>query len=159
MKVNHHYKNFFVAMIVTILMAVFGGLLGFQGMSEWYPSLIKPLDIPLWLFSIVQAFYYIICVGIIFRLLTFVTDKASQKFSLSLFTGMMLLAELWNYFFLGLKSVSLGFFSILVFSLIAVLVYFNLKHTDRLSSIILTPYLLWLIIDIFWLFRLWQANS
>ena len=146
-------------MIVTIFMAIFGSLLGIHGMSEWYPSLIKPLDIPLWLFSIVQAFYYIICVSIIYRLLTFVVDNASQKFSLSLFTGMMFLAELWNYFFLGLKSVSLGFFSILIFSLIAVLVYFNLKHTDRLSSIILTPYLLWLIIDIFWLFRLWQANS
>ena len=72
---------------------------------------------------------------------------------------MMIFAESWNYFFLGLKNVSLGFWLMLVFSLVAIVVYLNLRRTDKVSSYVFLPYLVWLLADISWIFRVWQANK
>lgn len=145
--------------MITLVVAVYGALLAIDGMKEWYPSLTKPVDIPLWLFSIVQPIYYVICVTVLYRLISYVEDFKVKRNSVTLFMFMMLFAESWNYFFLGLKSVSLGFWLMLVFSFIAMLVFFNLRKVDRLSSKIFTPYLIWLLVDITWIYGVWEANG
>lgn len=141
-------KTLGYAFLITLVIAIYGSLLAIDGMKDWYPSLVKPVDIPMWLFAIVQPVYYGICMAIMYRLLIYVEDKKKRNFSLSLLIFMMLFAESWNYFFLGLKSVSLGFWLMLVFSIIAVIVFFNLRKTDKISSNIFLPYLVWLLADI-----------
>jgi len=147
-----------LAFLFTFVMAVYGGLLSLDGMKEWYPSLTKPFDIPIWLFGVVQLVYYCICITIIYRLYSRLEKSRIRSISISLFAFMMVFAESWNYFFLGQKSISLGFWLILVFYLIVLAVYFILRKVDRLSSLILAPYLIWLLVDIIWLFKLWQVN-
>lgn len=152
-------KNLGIAFIVTLIIAIYGSLLAIDGMKEWYPSLIKPIDIPMWLFATVQPIYYVICITIMYRLLSYVADRRSRLVSLSLLVFMMLCAESWNYFFLGLHSVSLGFWLMLLFCGVVLLVYFNLRKTDNISAKVLLPYLLWLIVDISWIYEIWDKNS
>ena len=138
---------------------MYGSVLAIDGMKEWYPSLVKPVDIPMWLFGFVQLVYYGICITILYRLFSYIEDTRKRKISLSLFLFMMIFAESWNYFFLGLKNVSVGFWLVLVFSLITIVVYLNLRKTDKVSSYVFLPYLVWLLVDISWIFGLWQANK
>ena len=152
-------KTLGLAFLITLVIAMYGSLLAIDGMKEWYPYLVKPVDIPMWLFGFVQLVYYGICITILYRLFSYIEDTKERKISLSLFLFMMIFAESWNYFFLGLKNVSLGFWLMLVFSLIAIVVYLNLRKTDKVSSYVFLPYLVWLLADISWIFKLWQANT
>lgn len=147
------------SILITLIIAVYGSLLAIDGMKEWYPSLVKPVDIPMWLFGIVQPVYYGICITILYRLFAYVEDTKKKQTSVFIILFMMIFAESWNYFFLGLRSVSLGFWLMLVFFLIAIVVFINLRKTDKISSYIFLPYLLWLLIDISWIYELWKANS
>ena len=159
MKFVKQPKHLGKAFLITIVLAIYGGLLSIEGMSEWYPSLIKPIDIPIWLFGIVQPAYYLICVTILYRLYTRVEkSRVRRRTSMSLFVFMMFFAESWNFFFLGLKSVSLGFWLLLIFCLVVISVFLNLRRVDKNSSLILLPYLIWLVADIMWIFEIWQAN-
>ena len=152
-------KTLGLAFLITLVIAVYGSVLAIDGMKEWYPYLVKPVDIPMWLFGFVQLVYYGICITILYRLFSYIEDTKERKISLFLFLFMMIFAESWNYFFLGLKNVSLGFWLMLVFSLIAIVVYLNLRKTDKVSSYVFLPYLVWLLADISWIFKLWQANT
>ena len=152
-------RNISISLIITFILAIIGTFLGLEGMEEWYPSLIKPLDVPLWLFAIVQPLYYIICIVIMYRLLTYKENKREKFTSLFLLLFMMIYAEVWNYFFLGLKSVSTGFWTLLIFAGIVLLLFQNLYKSDNKSARLLIPYLIWLIVDCVWMYSLWEANS
>ena len=152
-------KTLGLAFLITLVIVLYGSVLAIDGMKEWYPSLDKPVNIPMWLFGFVQLVYYGICITILYRLFSYIEDTKERKISLSLFLFMMIFAESWNYFFLGLKNVSLGFWLMLVFSLLAIVVYLNLRKTDKISSYVFLPYLVWLLVDISWIFELWQANT
>ena len=152
-------KNFAASFLVTFVIAVYGSLLAIDGMKEWYPSLVKPIDIPMWLFAIVQPLYYAICITIMYRLMTYVDVVKTKKLSLILLVFMMLFAETWNYFFLGLRDVSLGFWTMVAFSGVAIVVYVNLRRVDFISSKIFIPYLVWLLVDNAWMYGIWVSNS
>lgn len=158
MKIIKQPKLFGFTLLITIFLAVYGGILSIDGMREWYPSLVKPFNIPIWLFSAIQLIYYLICIAILYRLFSNLEQSRLKQASILLFIFMMFFAESWNYFFLGLKSVSLGFWLLLAFCLIAFINYINLRKVDKTSSIILAPYLVWLVFDIVWLYRIYQVN-
>ena len=136
------HKYFLIAFLITLVNAIFGSLLAIDGMEEWYPALIKPLDIPLWFFAIVQPLYYCICIFILYRLFSYVEESRKRIFSLSIYIFMMVYAESWNYFFLGLRNVSLGFWSMLGFGTLAFTVYLVLRKTEKISSHVFIPYLI-----------------
>lgn len=152
-------KKLVVSFVITFVIAVYGSLLAIDGMKEWYPSLVKPIDIPMWLFAIVQPLYYAICITIMYRLMTYVDVVKTKKLSLILLVFMMLFAETWNYFFLGLRDVSLGFWTMVAFSGVAIVVYVNLRRVDFISSKIFIPYLVWLLVDNAWMYGIWVSNS
>jgi len=152
-------KNALLAFLITLTNAISGGVLGIDGFEEWYPSLIKPISIPFWLFALVQPIYYLICIVILYRLFSYIDDRATKMVSTSLFIGMMIFAELWNYFFLGLHSVFLGFWLLIAFTIIVWMNYLILWRIDRFSFYSFTPYVLWLFVDLTWLYSLRAANS
>lgn len=153
-----HPRKLAIAIGITVVLAVYGGLLGIGGMQDWYPSLARPVDIPMWLFGVVQPVYYLICIAILYRLMCNVAGNPATKRSVGLLLGMMFVAESWNYLFLGLRSVSFGFWSLLGFAALAVVVYLDMRRTDRLSSHLFLPYLFWLPVDLVWMYGIWQAN-
>jgi len=151
-------KKLALSFIITFVIAIYGSLLALDGMKEWYPLLNKPVDIPMWLFAIVQPLYYAICITILYRLFAYISEQRTRRISLGLILFMMIFAESWNYLFLGLRSVALGFWSMLLFAGVAVLLFVQLRKVDPLSAKIFAPYLVWLLVDIAWMYGLWSAN-
>jgi benzodiazapine receptor len=73
--------------------------------------------------------------------------------------GVLLLNELWNYGFFGLRSTLAGFLGMVVFlalltALIAVLIRY-----ERFSAGLLVPYYLWVLYDLAWTYELWRLNG
>ena len=105
-----------VAIAICVLFALFGSALVGESLGNWYGTLDKPsFLVPLWVFYIVGAVYYVLFVTVLYRILTRVDDRRGRATSLALTIGVLFLNELWNYGFFGLESTLLGFLDIAVF--------------------------------------------
>ena len=148
------------AVALPVLFAVFGTVLvGTSGLG-WYEGLAKPwFLVPLGVFYLVGTLYYALFAVVLYRVLSRVEDPRGRALSLGLTAGVMLLNELWNYAFFGLRSTLAGFLGILVFlapltALVAVL----LRH-ERFSAGLLVPYYVWVLYDLAWTYQLWRLNG
>ena len=86
-------------------------------------------------------------------------NRGARGISLALALCVMLLNELWNYFFFGLRSTLAGFVGIALFLVpLSALIFALYKH-ERPSAVILAPYYLWVLYDLLWTFELWRLNG
>ena len=147
------------AVAVPVLFAVLGtALVGGSGL-EWYEGLEKPgFLVPLGIFYLVGALYYVLFAVVLYRVLSRVGDARGRAISLGLALGIMLLNELWNYAFFGLHSTLAGFLGIAMFvALLTPLVAVLLRY-ERFSAMLLVPYYLWVLYDLAWTYELWRLN-
>ena len=96
---------------------------------------------------------------VLYRVLSLVGDARGRAISLGLALGVMLLNEIWNYAFFGLRSTLAGFLGIVVFvALLTALVAVLLRY-ERFSAVLVVPYYLWVMLyDLAWTYQLWRLN-
>jgi translocator protein len=73
--------------------------------------------------------------------------------------GVLLLNELWNYGFFGLRSTLAGFLGIVVFLALLTALIAALLRYERFSAGLLVPYYLWVLYDLAWTYELWKLNG
>ena len=148
------------AVALPVLFAVFGtALVGGSGLG-WYEGLQKPrFLVPLGVFYLVGTLYYALFAVVLYRALSRVEDPRARALAFGLTLGVMLLNELWNYSFFGLRSTLAGFLGILVFlAPLTALVVVLLRH-ERVSAGLLVPYYLWVLYDLAWTYEMWRLNG
>jgi len=151
-------KIILISIIICALFAVLGGLLMGEGSSDWLLTLNQPwYSLPLWGWYIVGAVYYIMCITILYRVLS-QHKSQDRKYALGLVIAMMAGNVFWNYLFFGLANTFAGFISLLPFTLLVVILFKLLLKFDRTTAWILFPYLLWLVYDIIWAHEVWVMN-
>ena len=79
MTVVRQPKTLGLAFLITLVIAVHGSVLAIDGMKDWYSSLVKPVDISMWLFGFVQLVYYGICITILYRLFSYIARYEEEK--------------------------------------------------------------------------------
>ena len=148
------------AVALIVLFAVFGtALVGGSGL-EWYEELEKPrFLVPLGIFYLVGALYYVLFAVVVYRVLARVDDPRGRALSFGLTAGVMLLNELWNYGFFGLRSTLAGFLGILVFLTLLTALVAALRRYERFSALLMVPYYLWVLYDLAWTYELWRLNA
>jgi tryptophan-rich sensory protein len=104
------------AVALPVLFAVFGAaLVGGSGL-EWFVGLAKPrFLVPLRVFYLVGALYHVLAAVVLYRILARIDDPRGRAISFGLSVGVLLLNELWNYGFFGLRSTLAGFLGIVMF--------------------------------------------
>src|SRR5215216_1752555 len=144
---------------LPVLFAVFGTILVGGSGLEWYEQLKKPgFVVPLGIFYLVGALYYVLFAIVLYRVLSRVGEARGRAISLGLALGVMLLNELWNYAFFGLRSTLAGFLGMAVFvALLTALVAVLLRY-ERFSAVLVVPYYLWVLYDLAWTYELWRLN-
>jgi benzodiazapine receptor len=148
------------AVALPVLFAVLGtALVGGSGL-DWYEGLAKPrFLVPLWVFYLVGFLYYVLTAVVLYRVLARIEDPRGKTLSFGLMVGLMLLNELWNYAFFGLRSPLAGFLGILAFlAFLTALVVALLRH-ERFSAGLLVPYYMWVLYDLAWTYQLWRLNG
>ena len=148
-----------VAAALPVLFAVFGtALVGGSGL-EWYEGLEKPrFLVPLGIFYLVGALYYVLFAVVVYRVLVRIDDPRGRALSLGLTVGVMLLNELWNFGFFGLRSTLAGFLGILVFLALLTALVAALRRYEGFSAVLLVPYYAWVLYDAAWTYQLWKLN-
>lgn len=147
------------AVALPVLFAAFGtALVGGSGL-EWYEGLEKPpFLVPLGVFYLVGALYYVLFAVVVYRVLARVEDPGGRALSLGLTVGVMLLNELWNFGFFGLRSTLAGFLGILVFLVLLTALGAALRRYERFAAWLLVPYYAWVLYDVIWTYELWRLN-
>ena len=148
------------AVALPMLFAVLGtALVGGSGL-DWYAGLDKPrFLVPLPVFYLVGSLYYALAAVVLYRVLTRIDDPRGRALSFGLTFGVLLLNELWNYGFFGLRSTLAGFLGIVVFMAPLTALVVALRTYERLSAWLLVPYYLWVLYDLAWTYELWRLNG
>ena len=147
------------AVALPVLFAVFGTVLVGGSGLDWYAGLAKPpFLVPLRVFYLVGFLYYALFAVIVYRVLARVEDPRGRAVSFGLTVSVMLLNELWNYAFFGLRSTLAGFLGIVVFLALLTALVVKLRAYERISAGLLLPYYVWVLYDLAWTYQLWRLN-
>jgi tryptophan-rich sensory protein len=148
------------AVALSLGMAIVGGLLTGNQLTEWFATLRKPrLQLPLWGFVCVGLFGYIVDVIIVYRLLTVVPEQTARIIALTALIVVMLYNELWNIVLFRWHNTFAGFLGVLVFLIPLTILQVTLVLVEHVSAWLVLVYLLWVIgYDIPWAYRLWRLN-
>jgi benzodiazapine receptor len=164
MEGDHHVRGLrkgplVAAVALPVLFAVFGtALVGGSGL-EWFAGLAKPrFLVPLRVFYLVGALYYVLAAVVLYRALARIDDSRGRAMSFGLTVGALLLNELWNYGFFGLRSTLAGFLGIVVFLALLTALIAALLRYEKFSAGLLVPYYVLVLYDLAWTYQLWKLN-
>jgi benzodiazapine receptor len=148
------------AVALSLVMAIVGGLLTGNQLTEWFATLHKPrFQLPLWSFVCVGLFGYIVDSIITYRLLTVVPEQIARIIALTALIVVMLYNELWNIVLFRWHNTFAGFLGVLAFSAPLAFLQVTLALVDHVSAWLVLVYLVWVIgYDIPWAYRLWRLN-
>ncbi|HYU72151.1 MAG TPA: TspO/MBR family protein [Ktedonobacteraceae bacterium] len=150
----------FVSLVITIVMAILGGLLTGNQLTQWFPTLQKPrFQLPLWAFISVGIVVYLLDTIIAYRLLTLVMSQTDRLFSLTALGIVMLYNELWNIVLFRWQNPFAGFLGVLAFLAPLLLLQVILLLVEPISGLLMLIYVLWVVLyDIPWSYALWKLN-
>lgn len=143
-------------LIFSILISQTAGLLGtfftISAIPTWYVYLNKPsFNPPNYLFGPVWTVLYTLIGISLYRIWI-------KKGSLKLFWVHLSLNAVWTPIFFGLRNLELAFIVIITMVVSLLFVIKSFYKTDKLSSYLLIPYLVWISFATFLNFTIWILN-
>ena len=114
-------------------------------MNQWYQSLEKPpLTPPDWVFGPVWTILYVMIALSIFMF--FKNGKSSSGYSIYVLLGIHLIANFaWTTIFFGLRLPSWALLDLVILDITLMLLIINFWQVSKVSSILLWPYLSWVL--------------
>jgi translocator protein len=131
-----------VAAVPVILVSALGSLFTFQGLTHWYPALVKPsFTPPNAVFPLVWTFLYALMTLSFWRVLR--SGAEGKRQALLTFGVQLALNLAWSWVFFGLRAPWGGVAVILALIGAIVLTMRAFRPLDRAAAYALTPYLVW----------------
>lgn len=132
-------------LVFCFMLEAFASYWTSQTVLTWYPGLNKPFWTPPgWVFGPVWTVLYIM-IAISGWLIYKAENSHERTLALVFYVGQLALNFLWSYFFFYLKNPLLGLIDIILLSLFIVLTIIKARHVRPLASVLLLPYLIWVI--------------
>jgi translocator protein len=127
-------------------------------MNDWYEGLQRPaLTPPNWVFGPVWTVLYIMIAISIFLFVK--NHKTGIGFRIYFLIALHLIANLsWTALFFRVQSPGLALIDIIVLDVTLMLMIYNFWQTNRMASILLWPYLLWVLFATYLNFSFYILN-
>ena len=133
-----------LVVLVCVSIGYLSGMVTRDSITTWYPTLVKPIfNPPNWIFAPVWTLLYImmgIAAGLVWT--SNADEKTIQK-ALGFFAIQFGLNALWSYLFFGMHNPLLAMIEIVLLWLMIFETYNQFKKIDKVSGILLIPYLAW----------------
>jgi tryptophan-rich sensory protein len=145
MKEKKLWISFGVFIVLCLITQVLGSIWTRETVSTWYPTLVKPAWTPPgWLFGPVWTVLYVM---IAFSGWFIYRAESSPNRTLALvFYGIQLaLNFIWSFLFFSLQSPLLGLIDIVLLCIFISLTIVKAFPLTRLGSLLLVPYLIWVL--------------
>lgn len=121
-----------------------------SSITTWYPTLEKPFfNPPNWIFAPVWIMLYIlmgVSAGLIWQKID--NQKELVKKGLFFFTIQLILNGFWSVLFFGWSNILLSLIEIILLFLFIFETYLTFKKLDKTASLLLIPYMVWVIFAI-----------
>jgi tryptophan-rich sensory protein len=143
MKTSNIIK-FIISIFVCHVAGIFGSLFTFNALENWYVTLQRPeIAPPNYLFAPVWLILYTLMGISLYLIWTSKTKKADKKFAISVFGVQLALNALWSMFFFGLQSPLIAFIDIIALLIAIAITIFLFYKINKMASLILIPYIIW----------------
>ena len=133
-------------LVLSILLPQTAGFVGsiftLNAIPTWYEYLTKPsFAPPNWIFAPMWVTLYL-AMGIAVYL-NWISNNKQSKYNVRLFFIHLLFNFIWTPVFFGLKNLGLALIVILLLMYLIVLMIVKFWRVNKVSSILLIPYLIW----------------
>src|SRR5688572_6176245 len=150
------------ALLALLICAIAAGLeaaLAGRGVRARFVELRLPRYSPsLSAWILIGGAYYLICFAILYRLLTADLHSGSRTVAFILLLILMVLNAAWSVLFFRLKNLRASFLAFVPYGVLTLVLVVMLATTDRVSALLLAPYLAYLGYAVWWAHRVWVLN-
>lgn len=160
-------KNKFWLLLFSLALPQLAGAIGsFATLSEinnWYQFINKPFfNPPNWIFGPVWTTLFLL-MGFSFYLILIIPDnkkniKLKEK-AIFIFLCQLFLNTIWSFLFFKYKLLFLAFLEILILLIFVILNIYYFSKLNKLASILLIPYFLWVSFASILNFYIWKLNN
>lgn len=131
-----------------------------NNVKSFFSSLRLPAySAPLWVWSIIGLFYYLIFCFVLYRLFIFNNGSALRSAIIVLLVMMMTVNALTNYIIFRARNLRLSFIVGALFPVLDLTLFLMLIQIDSLAAWSLILYLLYRIYAVWWGYALWKQND
>ena len=148
-----------VSITVPLAVGVLSGFATARGVSEWYPTLVKPaFTPPSWLFGPVWTLLYLLMGFAAFLVWQWGLDADGVRIALVAFLIQLALNGLWSLLFFGLRAPGAAFVDIILLWLAIAVTTWLFWRVVHVAAIFLLPYLAWVTFAAVLNGSLWALN-
>lgn len=145
MKQKQWWISFIIFILLCLIVQIVGSLWTSETVLTWYPTLIKPSWTPPdWVFGPVWSSLYLM-IAVSGWLMYRAEYSQKRSVALRLYGSQLALNFIWSFLFFSLQSPILGLIDIILLCLFISLTIIKAWPVSRLASILLIPYLLWVL--------------
>ena len=146
-----------LSLILPQLSGFIGSYFTINAIPTWYAYLNKPsFSPPNWLFGPVWLTLYLM-MGIAVYL-NWIKNTKQAKFNVRLFFIHLFFNLIWTPVFFGLKDTLFALYIIIMIWIFIITMIINFRKVNKLSSILLIPYLLWVSFASLLNYFIWKLN-
>lgn len=158
MKQNRLWTSFAIFIFLCLIVQIVGSLWTKESVSTWYPTLVKPSWTPPdWIFGPVWSCLYIM-IAISGWLIYRAEYSHKRTIALMLYGSQLALNFIWPFLFFSLRSPILGLIDIVLLCLLVILTIVAAWSVRPIASILLIPYLIWIIYATSLNVEIWRFN-
>ena len=156
-------KKVWISLVIFILLClvleIVGNLLTKETVSTWYPTLAKPSWTPPdWIFGPVWSILYLM-IAVAGWLIYRAEYSHKRTIALMLYGGQLALNFIWSFLFFSLRSPALGLIDIVLLCILISLTIIKAWPVRPLASLLLIPYLAWVLYATSLNVGIWLLNS
>lgn len=133
-----------LAILPVVAVSVAGSSVTVPQIGSWYAGLIKPpFNPPNWIFGPMWTALYALMAFAVFRILRLPVGTPGRRRALIVYHLQLLLNFAWSFAFFGANSPVAGLAVILPLLVAIVATIAAFRPLDRIASLVLWPYLVW----------------
>lgn len=145
---------------VSIGVMLLGGLFTFDGVRDWYPTLVKPpFTPPSWLFGPVWTVLYLAIAFSGWFLWRARRRSTAFPGAFALYVIQLSLNLLWSFLFFALRVPALALLNIILLWLAIVAYIIFSARLSRVAAALFAPYALWVGFATLLNFEIWRLNG
>lgn len=142
---QNKWISLFVFIALCLFVEFFASFWTMETVSTWYPTLTKPSwTPPSRLFGPVWTVLYLL-IAVSGWLIYTLENSRHRTIALSLYGIQLALNFLWSFFFFSLRNPLFGLIDIALLCLFIILTMLKAWHVRPLASLLLIPYLIWVL--------------
>src|SRR5438876_7762625 len=125
---------------------------------------MRTLKQPSWALPVVGWYalgllYYAVCWFVLYRVSNSRVLGSMRQASLALLIALMATNVIWNFIFLRRRKLALGFWYMVPYVFLALVLLSMLARIDRQSELVFLAYIFYIPYAIGWTFQVWKLNT